>query len=367
MADKYSTIQQHQPLRVPASFDSQGKAFVAQLEEILDDIYRRFGRLRMQDLGADLTKTIEDKYGNVTGITIDENGVEILADAGDEETKHILLKSGTSEVLIDPTKIKMNTEGKIVLIGDATSEIRLYDIKAVEEGDRTVFVANADIGLFAPKSSFTNMTADTAEIANLTVGSIDLPDGSIPKVVYSETEPEEVTDTFWVQPQISASGSGTAFSGNVGIKAAAAHACTKSGTIFSYKTNLQSSKDLTGVKKIWFSGKINRNGADLSREYTVEVVVNCTDGSTINLGQVGTGTTGGDHTLSFSEPPSNNYDGQARTAKSITYKLTVNDALADYSSFYAGTLYYSGESSGSTVDPDNCTVHYIKDNRTNIS
>ena len=41
MADKIPVIQ-HQPLRVPKSFGPQEKAFVAQLEELLDDIYRRF-------------------------------------------------------------------------------------------------------------------------------------------------------------------------------------------------------------------------------------------------------------------------------------------------------------------------------------
>lgn len=59
-----SSIQGHEPLRVPSDFSSQGKRFVAQLEEILDDIYRRFGRLKVSDLGTALQKTITDAEGN---------------------------------------------------------------------------------------------------------------------------------------------------------------------------------------------------------------------------------------------------------------------------------------------------------------
>ena len=53
-----SSIQQHEPLRTPSNWGKEEKRFVAQLEEILDDLYKRFNRLRMEDLGAALRKTI---------------------------------------------------------------------------------------------------------------------------------------------------------------------------------------------------------------------------------------------------------------------------------------------------------------------
>lgn len=59
MSDKkYSTIQQHEPLRVPSKWTGQEKMLVVQLEEILDDIYRRFGRLRFEDLRPEVRKMI---------------------------------------------------------------------------------------------------------------------------------------------------------------------------------------------------------------------------------------------------------------------------------------------------------------------
>lgn len=58
MSSKYSTQQQHEPLRVPSNWGYEEKRFVAQLEELLDDLYRRFNRLRIEDLGTALRKTI---------------------------------------------------------------------------------------------------------------------------------------------------------------------------------------------------------------------------------------------------------------------------------------------------------------------
>lgn len=77
MDNKYSTIQQHQPLRIPEGWEKQEKAFVVQLEEIFDDLYRRFGRLGMNDMSKGFRITINGKYDKVSGITIDEDGVEI--------------------------------------------------------------------------------------------------------------------------------------------------------------------------------------------------------------------------------------------------------------------------------------------------
>ena len=40
MADRKFVIQ-HQPLRVPSSFSSDGRSFVGQVDNLMDDIYRR--------------------------------------------------------------------------------------------------------------------------------------------------------------------------------------------------------------------------------------------------------------------------------------------------------------------------------------
>lgn len=111
MADNnYSTIQQHQPLRVPVSFDKHGKALVFQLDEIFDDIYRRFGRLRMEDMGKAFQNRIADDEGNISEISQQvgeivlvvankydkQSGIDIKAEGIEiSGSEYILMKSGT--------------------------------------------------------------------------------------------------------------------------------------------------------------------------------------------------------------------------------------------------------------------------------
>ena len=58
MTDRKATyVHQRQPLPVPKSMDEM-KRFVQALEEILDDIYRRYGRLRAADLDKNVNDTL---------------------------------------------------------------------------------------------------------------------------------------------------------------------------------------------------------------------------------------------------------------------------------------------------------------------
>jgi hypothetical protein len=72
---KYNTIQQHQQLRVPSEFGRTGKQFVLQLDEILDDVYRRFGRLTMNDMGKEFQDRIITDEGNIAEMTLDITGL----------------------------------------------------------------------------------------------------------------------------------------------------------------------------------------------------------------------------------------------------------------------------------------------------
>ena len=56
------SLHGHEPLRIPAGWTGQDRSFVIQLERLLDDLYRRFGRLRMEDLSEEL-KTLLTQYG----------------------------------------------------------------------------------------------------------------------------------------------------------------------------------------------------------------------------------------------------------------------------------------------------------------
>jgi len=60
MSERLPTIQQHEPLRTPEGWSNQEKALISQLEQTFDDLYRRFGRLRMSDLGKELKNVIQE-------------------------------------------------------------------------------------------------------------------------------------------------------------------------------------------------------------------------------------------------------------------------------------------------------------------
>ena len=62
MADDKIQLIQHQPLRVPKAFDNQERAFVMQLENLLDDIYRRFSIYDKKI--KDLTERVSELEGS---------------------------------------------------------------------------------------------------------------------------------------------------------------------------------------------------------------------------------------------------------------------------------------------------------------
>lgn len=139
MADMLASIQQHEPLRVPAGWDKQERAMLMQLEEILDDIYRRFGRLRLEDMGKSFRKEfadaegniatlqadtesisaqVRDKYDKVSGIDITSAGVSISG------SKYIMLNSGSEGIVYN--------DGELI-IGKNTS-IRPFGAKLTTYG-----------------------------------------------------------------------------------------------------------------------------------------------------------------------------------------------------------------------------------------
>ncbi len=55
---RYRTVHQYEPLLAPESWGEDGRRFVARLTEILDDIYRRYGRLSLGDVDAAFRGTV---------------------------------------------------------------------------------------------------------------------------------------------------------------------------------------------------------------------------------------------------------------------------------------------------------------------
>lgn len=129
MADQYSTIQQHQPLRVPAGWDKQEKAFVIQLEETFDDIYRRFGRLGMSDMSKKFQIIIGNKYDKVSGITITEDGVDIAG------SKYVKISS-------DDDSWTYDTNGLTYESDDSSFPFQVSNYDERTDGANGVFIQN---------------------------------------------------------------------------------------------------------------------------------------------------------------------------------------------------------------------------------
>lgn len=260
----------------------------------------------------------------------------------------IKLESGQSIILIDPEQINMNTTGLVVLKGNSQSLIELKDTLA------TIFKVDASSGITGQRMTLDDLQSDSGQINTLQAVTLNVHKLVADNIVYSQSRPASGNNTIWLEPQ-TASTSGEAFSGSRSVNGAGAHACSISGYTFYYPVGLSANLDLTDVDTISFSGSMHRNGSDQYGIFTVSAVINCSDGSTISLGQVGQGVLFGDYGLGGSI----SHDGSAKIATGITYTLqTTQDGGGHYSSFNAGTLSFSGTHSGSTPT-DECIVHFI--------
>lgn len=123
---KYTTIQQHEPLRAPEGWGTQERRFIAQLEEILDDLYRRFNRLKMTDLGKELQTIIESDHASIEVLN---DTITLVAGEGMEIgsvniTRGGITMTGGEIVLSASASLSMSSTG-LVDINGATGSINL--------------------------------------------------------------------------------------------------------------------------------------------------------------------------------------------------------------------------------------------------
>lgn len=139
MATKYTTIQQHEPLRVPSGWGQQERAFIAQLEELFDDVYRRFNRIRMRDLSEPLQSTIQESADGVTEVktSIVQTNAQIALKL-DKTAPSVGVNN--SAILINTDGIHLNSEGSIDVDG-GTVNIKSgssLTMQAVTDEDATI-------------------------------------------------------------------------------------------------------------------------------------------------------------------------------------------------------------------------------------
>lgn len=139
MVTKYTTIQQHEPLRVPSGWGQQERAFIAQLEALFDDVYRRFNRIRMRDLSEPLQSTIQESADGVTEVktSIVQTNAQIALKL-DKTSPSVGVSN--SAILINTDGINLNSEGSIDVDG-GTVNIKSgssLTMQAVTDEDATI-------------------------------------------------------------------------------------------------------------------------------------------------------------------------------------------------------------------------------------
>lgn len=95
-------VQQHQPIRVPNGWNENDKTLVIQLEEVLDDIYRHFGRLEWEDLSEKLKAIIDGKAGKtdaVTAVTYDSTNKKLTKTINGTTTNIVTVATIKSDIL----------------------------------------------------------------------------------------------------------------------------------------------------------------------------------------------------------------------------------------------------------------------------
>ena len=63
-----ASVRQHEALRVPQGWKDQDRALVIQIERILDDLYTKFGRIRLTDLADELQEIIRTQGSDIEAL-----------------------------------------------------------------------------------------------------------------------------------------------------------------------------------------------------------------------------------------------------------------------------------------------------------
>lgn len=141
MSSKYSTIQQHEPLRAPAGWSAQEKRFVAQLEEILDDLYSRFNRLGLKDLNGELRgtiiKTVDGVKENSTAIEQSSKSIQLIAkeaQSAKEDAEGALSAANEAKLSVEPDKIVQTVRSSKAYqddMGDKADKSEIPDVSGL--------------------------------------------------------------------------------------------------------------------------------------------------------------------------------------------------------------------------------------------
>ena len=157
MSSKYTTIQQHEPLRVPSGWGAQEKRLIAQLEETFDDLYSRFNRLKISDLGQELQKTITESADGVSQIN-----AEIVVLSGQIELK--ASQSDVNALTSRVSQAEIDIDGAEAAIALKASQSDLTALTSrVSQAEIDIDGVEAAIALKASQSDVTALASRVSQ------------------------------------------------------------------------------------------------------------------------------------------------------------------------------------------------------------
>ncbi len=260
----YNSIQQHQPLRTPSRWTSEERRLIAQLEEIFDDIYRRFGRLRMKDMGSEMrtilksakeadgkltqlessfNQTVESIRSEVSKVettandaqttaneaktNIDQTAKDIKLSVSEVEKKANAAKDSADDILdgTTPVTILKNTSVTITINGvDVIGGVVVIKAGAkfivqsggtvqidAKDGENSyitlgdMFSVTRDGGIVSDSASFTNLKVKGYDV--VTVNDI------ASRMVVSVSQPDD-TGVIWFKPTATSAVTYSAYTGD---------------------------------------------------------------------------------------------------------------------------------------------------------
>lgn len=168
MSTDYTTYQQHEPLRAPSNWSTAERRFVAQLEELFDDIYRRYNRLRLEDMSTDFRKSYSKIIADGTEMRTD---IDATAAGLSAEITRASTAEGTLSNTISATASAMEMTFKKI----GASGYTATGITTITEDGVTVRHTNVS-------NCYTEMSANGFRLKNsggTVIGGLMSIDGSI--------------------------------------------------------------------------------------------------------------------------------------------------------------------------------------------
>lgn len=160
----YNSIQQHEPLRTPSRWTSEERRLIAQLEEIFDDIYRRFGRLRMKDMGSEMRTILQSAKEADGKLTQLESSFNQTSQSIRSEVSKVEKKADNAQTTADEAKSS---------ISQTAENIKLSVSKVEEKADAAKSAADDILDGTTPVSTLKNTSV------TITIDGVDVIGGVV--------------------------------------------------------------------------------------------------------------------------------------------------------------------------------------------